>query len=101
MHNNFFRWICVSIFNANQTATAYDNVASKSQAYMPLQDCECTGHDYYGMPTFYMLSNKTKASGDTDSNIYYELDPSQFELFPKVNAILRTTFCNLGLYNLN
>jgi len=32
--------------------------------------------------------------------MYYTFGPSQFELFPKVNKLLRTTFCNLALWNL-
>ncbi len=65
-----------------------------------MQDCECKGHDYAGMPTLDLLTNKTKASVDQDSNLYYSFPPSQFELFPKVNPILRTTFCSLGIWNL-
>ena len=48
-----------------------------------------------------MLSDKEKAASyDADSNQYYSFEPATFELFPKVNKLLRNTYCNLGLWNL-
>ena len=37
---------------------------------------------------------------EVDDIDYYTFEASQFELFPKVNKLLRTTICNLGLWNL-
>ena len=52
------------------------------------------------MPTLNLLTNKTEATINQESNFYYIFPPSEFELFPKVNPVLRTTFCNLGIWNL-
>ena len=54
------------------------------------------------MPAIEFLSGRKTASDfKTAENYYYQFDPGEFELFPKVNKLLRTTFCNLGLWNLN
>merc|ERR1712226_1811831 len=52
------------------------------------------------MPSIELLTNKQTANSDSDSNLYYIFTAAQFELFPKVNKLLRTTFCNLALWNL-
>ena len=52
------------------------------------------------MPSIQLLTNADEASKDIDSNRYYSFAPKMFEMFPKVNKLLRTTRCNLGLWNL-
>ena len=98
MDRNFFKWICNSSEETQDTEAS--EILTPSQAYLSMQDCECKGHDYAGMPTLNLLTNKTEATIDQDSNFYYKFPPAEFELFPKVNPVLRTTFCNLGIWNL-
>ena len=63
---------------------------------MTLERCECRGRNYYGMPTFDI---ETKYPND-DEPYYFSFMPSQFEMFPKVDSITRSTYCNLSLWNL-
>ena len=98
LETQFFSQICTSVPNfakVNRTQP-YD----LSQVYLALDQCECKGRDYGGMPTLAFLVNKEKESGDSDDNKFYMFTPSQFELFPKVNKIFRATFCNLGIWNI-
>ena len=50
------------------------------------------------MPSLDLVDAESEVSGNP---LYYTFTPAQFELFPKVNKLLRTTFCNLGLWNIN
>ena len=95
LEKNFFKWICNT-----SSETGADALLDPTQTYLDLKECECKGHDYSGMPTLDLLVNRTQASRDQDDNFYYSFPPSQFELFPKVNPVLRTTFCDLGIWNL-
>lgn len=98
MNSNFFSYICQAV-SAN--ANIIKSGVFSSQAYLSLDACECKGADFSGMPTIDLLANKGKATTlDADSNYYYVFQPSEFELFPKVNALIRITYCNLGLWNL-
>ena len=51
------------------------------------------------MPSIQMLS-QTNKTYDDEVNFYYNFPPDQLELYPKVNKIYRTTYCNLALWNL-
>ena len=97
MEDNFFQWICYKVDNFNSTIQQYLDL---SQTYLALDECYCKGRDYFGMPTIELLTNKETANRDNDSNLYYIFTAAQIELFPKVNKLLRTTFCNLALWNL-
>ena len=92
LDEHFFQQLCkevpnFSVFNDSNTFTL-------SQTYLALDQCQCKGRDYSGMPSLSLQVD------ESDEEEYYEFSPSQFELFPKVNKVLRTTFCNLGLWNL-
>ena len=51
------------------------------------------------MPQIEFLQDNSNL--DSDEKEYYLFEPSQFELFPKVNKLIRRTYCNLGLWNLD
>ena len=91
MQQNFFQYICTYY---SQALTSLD----LTQAYLNLAECVCWGKDYAGMPTFDILAEDNTEGAQKAE--YYTFDPSQFELFPKINSVLRTTYCNLGLWNL-
>lgn len=95
MEDNFFVWICNIVSNFNATESKYLDV---SQSYLALQECQCKGQDYFGMPAIQLYFNPDESSDE--KAVFYFMPPNQFELFPKVNKLLRTTFCNLALWNL-
>ena len=52
------------------------------------------------MPSLQLNAEQQNLSSDSEE-VYYNFGPGQFELFPKVNKLLRTTFCNLALWNVD
>ena len=50
------------------------------------------------MPSLDLNAQLADAEANAEP-VYYTFTPAQFELFPKVNKLLRTTFCNLALWN--
>ena len=53
------------------------------------------------MPSIQLLAEKDQARLDGKDSTYYMFEAKEFEMFPKVNYVVRTTFCNLGLWNLD
>ena len=68
MDDNFFDWICNEISNFS---VADQDELALSQSYLALDECQCKGNDYAGMPNLELLFNKTSPGRDTDENIYY------------------------------
>ena len=89
MDDNFFRYIC-------HTPKKGRDGDVEENAYLTLERCECRGRNYFGMPNFDIEMN---VEGN-EKLYYYKFSPSQFELFPKVDTLTRTTYCNLSLWNL-
>ena len=90
MDENFFDWICHT--PRDGTDSNFD-----VNAYMILDRCECKGRNYFGMPNFDI---KFQGYGDSDDLYYYMFEPAVFELFPKVDSLTRTTYCDLSLWNI-
>ena len=98
MQTNFFSWICSEVTNFEEYDKDYFTL---SQSFLALDECQCKGRDYSGMPTIDLIAVKVDDESQSEEHVFYTFGPSQFELFPKVNKLLRTTFCNLGLWNID
>lgn len=62
---------------------------------VPLINCECLGNQYYGMPDIdFILSVDQYKTGYS-----YNMEPSEYEMSPKISDGLRGETCNLGLWN--
>ena len=89
MEENFFSYLCV------QPGDDDNNISQTSNA-VPLKNCQCNGNNYYGMPNIEF----SLQLGQYDTQYSYMLEPYQFEMLPKVDQNIRSTMCNLGLWNL-
>ena len=89
MEDNFFKYLC----NAPDELS---NNATLTSIAVPLKNCQCNGNNYYGMPNI-EFSLKL---GMYDTSYAYTMQPSEFEMLPKVDSSIRGTMCNLGLWNL-
>lgn len=78
-------------------ANERDNSANKTSLVTPLQNCQCEGLNFYGMPKIEFLLAVDKYQ----TNFAYSLEPQDFEMLPKIDLDLRTSRCALGLWNLN
>ena len=48
MQENFFQWICSAVENFQEYDQDYFRL---SQSFLALDDCQCKGRDYSGMPS--------------------------------------------------
>ena len=58
MNNNFFQWIC---YDVNDLDNEKNYIFTKTQSYLPLEECECKGQDYSGMPSIQLLAEQDEA----------------------------------------
>ena len=78
-----------------------DSYFSLSQSYLALDECQCKGQDFEGMPSLSLSVSSPDDDSEDEDTVYYQFMPNQFELFPKVNKLLRTTYCQLALWNVD
>ena len=57
MDDNFFSWICNRVENYNATEAQYLDL---SQSYLALDECQCKGQDYMGMPGLQLKSTSAE-----------------------------------------
>jgi len=87
MEENFFSWLCT-------LPGDLDNFANNTSIAVPLENCQCNGYDYYGMPRIdFALSVDQYETGYS-----YKLDPHEYEMSAKVDKNVRSSKCNLGLW---
>lgn len=78
MEKNFFQYICTPPGEEG-------NYTNETSMVGPLFSCDCLGTDFSGMPTLSFLLQ----INDYDIDFFYELEPLYYELFPKVNSVMK------------
>ena len=89
MNGNFFDYICIPVGEA-------DNYESNTSLAVPLKNCQCDGNQFFGMPDIDFSLNVDQYQ----TKFYYDLEPNEYEMTPKIDKELRTAKCALGLWNL-
>lgn len=78
MYDDFFEPLC------DDVGEGFNN-PKLSSIVVPLMNCGCDGSDFKGMPKIQLQLG----IDEYDTSYAYELDPSDYEMYPKINTINR------------
>ena len=94
MQENFFQYLCNELGDNDE----YFNVtiANYTSHAAPLQNCQCDGKDYFGMPDVEFGIQIDQY----ETKYVYLMPPSAYMTLPKVDPNLRVAKCSLGFWNL-